>query len=268
MQIQINRRNLVLCLVTALTLVGFLVLQQNSLAQDQERTLRAGERFEVGGGQSVEILRCRGEGRDRECEVQYYRANGPEGGPMWQAEGPLLAAQARVAAARQAEAGTPAPPAGDNTPTKTDDDDAANRPDDKPAVPGDCASNVPAGESSKTAKASADLFKRKIYYIYNVLANGTGSAPLSVGVTFLNFDVGQPFTNIVRVDPVTGAHRLNDAAPVNATIYPVRSKHIVCEQYRDRLQSRQVENRYNCFKNRDGEWVCGADGIPKVIQLN
>jgi len=223
MQIQINRRRLALCLVTALTLAGFLVLNQNSIAQDQERTLRAGEKFEVGGGQSVEILRCRGEGRDRECEVQYYRANGPEGGPMWQAAGPLLAAQARVAAARQAEAGATAPPQGDNNALETRDDDAAKAPDNKPAVNEECASNVPAGDSSKTAKASADLFKRKIYYIYNVLANGTGSAPLKVGVTFLSFDVGQPFTNIVRVDPATGAHRLNDAAPVNATIYPVRS---------------------------------------------
>jgi hypothetical protein len=267
MQTQITRRSFALCLVIMFTLVGFLVLQQNSLAQDQERPLRAGEKFEVGGGQSVEILRCRGEGRDRECEVQYYRANGPEGGPMWQAEGPLLAAQARVTAARRAEAATPAP-AGDQPAPAAGDDDAAKTPDDKPAAPEDCASNVPAGDSSKTAKASAELFKRKIYYIYNVLANGTGSAPLSVGVTFLNFDVGQPFTNIVRVDPVTGAHRINDAAPVNATIYPVRSKHIVCEQYRDGLQRRQVENKYNCFKNRDGEWVCGADGIPKVIQLN
>lgn len=101
-----------------------------------------------------------------------------------------------------------------------------------------------------------------------MLANGTGSPPLKVGVTFVNFQVSKPFTNIVRVDPGVGAYRINDAAPVNATIYPVKSEHIVCEQYRDRTYRRSVANKCACFKNRDGEWVCGADGIPKITQLN
>ena len=51
MPTQINRRRFALCLVTALILVGLLALNQNSIAQDQERTLRAGEKFEVGVGQ-------------------------------------------------------------------------------------------------------------------------------------------------------------------------------------------------------------------------
>ena len=237
-----------------------------SLAQDGK--LRPGEKFDVGGGQSVEIRQCRGEDREQECEVQYYRGNQPEGKPMWQWAGPLLAAQARVAASKRTQ---PEADATDKIPDEaaretTDDDDITTA--DKPATTSDCSSNVPTGDSSSAAKPSAELFKRKIYYIYNVLADGTGSAPLKVGVTFLSFEVSRPFTNIVKVDPVGGAYRINDAAPVNAIIYPVRSKHIVCEQYRDGLMRRQVENKYNCFKNRDGEWVCGADGVPKTIQLN
>jgi len=48
----------------------------------------------------------------------------------------------------------------------------------------------------------------------------------------------------------------------------VISKHVVCEEYRDRTLRKQVENKYACFKNKDGEWVCGADGIPKTTQMN
>jgi hypothetical protein len=269
MTYKINLRLLALCVVTAFALLGFSLLGPASMAREPQEKLRAGERFEVGGGQSVEIRQCRDVGRDQECEVQYYRGNEPEGKPMWQWAGPLLAAQARVAAYKQAQAGPAAldEKATDNAAKKTNDDDDVTS-EDKTATTAECTSNVPSGESSSTAKPSAELFKRRIYYIYNVLANGTGSAPLKVGVTFLSFEVSKPFTNVVRVDPVGGAHRINDAAPVNAIIYPVRSKHIVCEQYRDGLKRRQVENKYNCFKNRDGEWVCGADGIPKISQLN
>ena len=131
----------------------------------------------------------------------------------------------------------------------------------------DCSFSAPLADTSKTAKPSEQLFKRKIYDNYHVIVNGTGSAPLKLGVTFLSFQMSKPFTNIVRVDPGVGAYRINDAAPVNATIYPVKSEHIVCEEYRDRTLRKRVENKYACFKNRDGEWSCGADGIPKITQL-
>jgi hypothetical protein len=264
---QTRLRFLGLCVIATFALLGFSLLGSTSLAQEQQRKLQAGEKFEVGGGQSVEIRQCRDEGRDQECEVQYYRGNEPEGKPMWQWAGPLLSAQARVAAYKQTQARPAAAPESiDNSAKETNDDDDVTT--DTGTAQTECSSNVPTGDSSRTAKPSEELFKRKIYYIYNVLADGTGSAPLKVGVTFLSFQMSKSFTNIVRIDPVGGAYRINDAAPVNAIIYPVRSKHIVCEQYRDGLKRRQVENKYNCFKNRDGEWVCGADGIPKTVQLN
>lgn len=265
---KINLRYLALCVIATFAVLGFSLSGPASLARELQDKLRAGQTFEVGGGQSVEIRQCRDVGRDQECEVQYYRGSEPEGKPMWQWAGPLLAAKARVAASggTQTEASANSEPPDKTAKETTDDDDETT--EAKTATTGDCASNVPAGDSSSTAKPTAELFKRKIYYIYNMLADGTGSAPLKVGVTFLDFQMGQSFTNIVKVDPGRGAYRINDAAPVNAIIYPVRSKHIVCEQYRDGLKRRQVENKYNCFKNRDGEWVCGADGIPKTIQLN
>ncbi|MEP6742130.1 MAG: hypothetical protein ABJB61_06480 [bacterium] len=271
---RINLRVLAMCLLTAFVLSGVSLLNQNSFAQEQERKLVPGEKFEVGGGQSVEIIQCRGEGRDQECEVQYYRASGPEGKPMWQWASQLLAAEARVLAVKQpkekAETGNQR--TADNAlRAKNDDDDADATPTvkaERPASKEDCSFAGIAGDTSKTAKPSEQLFKARIYYLYNLAANGTGSAPLKVGVTFLSFQMNKSFTNIVRVDPAFGAYRINDAAPPNATIYPVASKHIVCEQYRNSTMRRQVENKYACFKNRDGEWVCGADGIPKITQLN
>src|SRR5258706_3788396 len=149
-------------------------------------------------------------------------------------------------------------------PTDDDDDDAVQPKD----ANGECASNAPAVDRSGTAKASETLFKGVIYYNYNLAANGTGQGPLKVGVVFLSFQVGAPFSNTVSNVPGIGAQRKNDAAPVNAAIYPVRSKHIVCEQYRDRSLRRQIESNYACFKNRDGQWVCGVDGFPKIVQLN
>jgi hypothetical protein len=106
--------------------------------------------------------------------------------------------------------------------------------------------------------------KREIYDNYWVGWNKNGTtSPLNIGVTFLSLEMGRTYTNVAA-----NGWRINDAAPVNATMYHVRSKHIVCEEYRDRTLRRQVESGYSCFKNRDAEWACGIDGVPKITQLN
>ena len=144
-----------------------------------------------------------------------------------------------------------------------DDDDEKQTEGNKTTNNEDCTSNATLVIKNTTANPSEELFKGVIFYIYNLNANGTGQAPLKVGVTFLSFQMGTSFTNLVR-----NGNRINDAAPVNATIYRLKSKHIVCEQYRDATQRRQVESNYACFKNKDGIWVCGIDGFPKITQLN
>jgi hypothetical protein len=138
------------------------------------------------------------------------------------------------------------------------------------SVAGECSFEAPAPKYSNTDRFSANLAKRNIYDGYERYANGTLSAPLRVGVMFLSFEVGKPYTNTVRNIPGRGAQRINDAAPPNATIYRVKSKHIVCDEYSDGVQRKQVTSDYDCFKNRDGEWVCGSGGDvpPKIIQLN
>jgi hypothetical protein len=152
-----------------------------------------------------------------------------------------------------------APENKDDAPVKQidDDDDGENQTADD-----NCDFDPPGAKIFNADKFSAALARRVIYDRYRMFANGTLLAPLKVGVTFLSFQVGKPFTNIVR-----GAFRINDAAPAGATIYPVKSKHIVCEQYRDSTRRKQIESNFACFKNKDGEWVCGIDSIPKIIQL-
>jgi len=267
----IKRTNLrlVLSAVMALTVLVLLSGSSNSLAQKQERTFTVGEMVETGGGMFAKILRCRGAAETEECEIQYYRGDVLESTPRWENAYFLRQAEQRVLEYRKRQAGEP--PKNENRDRGQPDraEEVRKNKNEEPATEQTaCSFLAPAGDTSRTAKASELLFKRKIYDIYHVLANGSGSAPLNVGVTFLNFQMNKPFLNVLRVDRARGALRINDAAPLNATIYPVRSQHVVCEQYRDATLRRRVENRYACFKNRDGEWVCGADGIPKITQLN
>ncbi len=262
-----SKNVLSVCISVLATLVFLTAVNQKSFADDGQRKFKPGEFVETGGGMSVKILQCRGAGDAEECEVQYYRGDDLESTPRWENALFLRTAEARVIESKRRERGeNPAPPPAEPAgPEVAPVPDAENKTADHTA---ECEFTPPDADTSNTARPSEQLFKAKIYRIYAVLADGTGMAPLKVGVSFESFQMGRAFTNVVKVDPGRGAYRINDAAPVNAAIYPVVSKHIVCEQYRDRTLRRRVENKYACFKNRDGEWVCGADGIPKTTQLN
>lgn len=133
----------------------------------------------------------------------------------------------------------------------------------------ECSFEPPAPKHSNSDAFSANLAKREIYDGYKLYANGTLSAPSRVSVQFLLFQVGSSYKNTVKNVPGVGAKRINDAAPPNQTIYRVKSKHIVCEEYSNGVYRKQVTGDYDCFKNRDGEWVCGSSGNapPKIIQL-
>jgi hypothetical protein len=261
-----NLRILNLCLL-AFVLLGTSLPKQTVSGQGQ-RKFTPGEMVETGGGISAKILRCRGAGENEECEVQYYRGDDLESTPRWENALFLRTAEERVLNQKKRQAGEHETADGDVAKPQPPPPAAADERANAEQNTADCSFTPPPGDTSKTARASEQLFKRKIYDAYHIIVDGTNSAPLKLGVTFLNFQVGRPFTNIVRVDPGVGAYRANDAAPVNAIIYPVKSEHIVCEQYRDRTNRKRVVNKYACFKNRDGEWVCGADGMPKITQLN
>ena len=347
-----RKQNLYLLALLAALTVSALVVSFTAFAHDNERKFKAGEKVEVGGGQSVEIFQCRGEGSNEECEVQFFRDGQPEGVKQWFSADSIRHGEERVKAARDRDAAgaryvegqklqTVAPTehpkfqpgeyietgggiteeilecrgAGANRECKTQafrdgapvgvgnwqyvsdlqrgvnrvqsykrtekqieaqdaaHDKAADVVKNAPETPtqnATCSFDPPGPKVSNADLFSEALAKRKIYDRYKMNVNGSLGAPLRVGVQFVSFQVDKSYKNIVRNIPGVGAQRINDAAPPNATIYRVKSKHIVCEEYRDGPQRKEVTSDYDCFKNRDDEWVCGSGGAvpPRIIQLN
>lgn len=224
-----------------------------------------GEYIETGGGIIDEILECRGAGENRECKTQAFRDGAAIGVGIWQDVSGLRRAVNRVQSSKRNQNEVAPQNAADGNTAQT----VQNTPAASPQK-AECSFEPPAPKHSNSDPFSANLAKREIYDGYKLFANGTLSAPLKVGVQFLSFQVVGPYKNIVKNIPGVGAKRINDAAPPNTTIYRVKSKHIVCEEYSDGVYRKQVTSDYDCFKNRDGEWVCGSGGDvpPKIIQLN
>ncbi len=131
----------------------------------------------------------------------------------------------------------------------------------------ECSYDAAVGTVSRTDQASAQLFKRVLYNWFNLdVKEGGTTNPLKVGVTFLEFQMGAPFTNRVFVDPGTGAQRLNDGAPVGATVYPVKTTYIHCGRYRGSTERRVTQQNFACFKDRFGDWVCPVDSVPVNLE--
>ncbi len=229
----------------------------------QERALRAGDRVEVGGGQSVEIKQCRGAGWDEECFVQFYN-DGEKSGPlMWFSARNIRAGEERVRAAAglppRATAGTVAssPPVQPGKPPTAP-------PVSRAAAAGQCPRTPYGGPVAGRTPASPALSKRKVADTYTMATRD----PYWYGVTFESFTVGAPIRNKVSVVPGTGATRVTNGAPPNATLHPVKSRHVVCEQSPGQAKRRRVESSYFCFISKDDEWRCGGEGVPKITQLD
>jgi hypothetical protein len=131
----------------------------------------------------------------------------------------------------------------------------------------ECSFDAPGTKVSRTAPASALLFKRVIYdwFALDVKEGGTTN-PLRVGLTFLEFQMGKSFVNRVYVDPGTGAQRLHDGAPVGAMIYPVKTKYMHCRGYRGEILREVVQENFACFKDRFGDWVCPTDSVRQILE--
>jgi hypothetical protein len=138
------------------------------------------------------------------------------------------------------------------------------------AQPGTAAGACPGAPPavSDSAPFSEAVFRRKAYEGYARNVNGTTTAPLAVGVTFESVRLGAPIKNDVHVDPGRGALRVNDAAPPYTSLYPVVSRHVVCEQYRDGVKHRRVEAVEHCFITRDKLWACGVFGALNITQID
>lgn len=122
-----------------------------------------------------------------------------------------------------------------------------------PAAPVlECSLEQPPAVDIKTAPASAAVFKRIIYEWEAARESRT-----RVGLKFESFEIGRTFRN-VYVNSKNGL--IAEGFPQNATIYPVKTKFVLCVEGTDLNKRTVVEIGNYCGKNRFGEWSCGAGG--------
>jgi hypothetical protein len=118
-------------------------------------------------------------------------------------------------------------------------------------------------------KFSVALAKSGIYERYGFEKDIGGiSSPADVGVTFLNVQLLNSYTNTVTVVPGRGAQRKHDGAPPNAMIYRFHAKYIVCRKYSNTTVRTQYESDNVCFKEANGNWHCPVDSVPEITELN
>jgi hypothetical protein len=129
-----------------------------------------------------------------------------------------------------------------------------------------CTFDPPAAAISRSSVASEAVFSRVIYDFFGSTVDGSLSAPLKVGVTFRELAVAPSINNKVVVDPATGAHRLDDGAPVNATLYPVKAIYVYCRAFRNSIEREVVQQNFVCFKDKFGDWTCPTDSFRKVLE--
>lgn len=118
-----------------------------------------------------------------------------------------------------------------------------------------CPKSAYGGPVPGTTPASAALFRQKITDSITMGSYGRGW----YGVILADFKVGSPVRNGVGQLPGGGASRVNNGAPVGATMYPVSTTMTVCEGWPSGSGSwRTSAKKYLCFVSANREWTCGA----------
>jgi hypothetical protein len=121
----------------------------------------------------------------------------------------------------------------------------------------ECLFNEPTGIVTKTAPASAALFKRMIYE-----KEAAANHRTKVGVTFETFQMGKPYKNII-----SGRRLLHEFLPQNTTIYPIKTRFVTCVQGKEFNSRVVIETCYDCAKDKFGEWTCGPGcGAAKFLE--
>lgn len=118
---------------------------------------------------------------------------------------------------------------------------------------GNCSFTAPAPPVSDTEKFSAKLAKRKIYESY---VKNEKQKPVKVGVSFTDFETGEPFVNTVSVAATSGIQLKYALAPAGAMVYPVKTKVLLCQQSAGKTTSQTLLANYACFRNKLGGWTC------------
>lgn len=234
-------------------------------AAAQVRAYQPGEMVRMEGGEAYRIVQCFGPTEWDDCEVQAYQDGRiARTGTLRMSIRNLRAGEAR----RRAAAGEPEPVA---TPAPAPVRPGRGAPASGP--PGGqaaamCTWSPPGPAVSANNAFSPALARRKIYDHYARRANGSGSAPVRVGVVFEGYTRGGSYRNTVHNVPGQGAQRRHAGAPVNATVYTFRSRHVVCDQYRDGVTRRRVEGTHACYISRDQEWVCASENDTRTTELD
>lgn len=121
-----------------------------------------------------------------------------------------------------------------------------------PAPRLECSLEQPAAVDPRTAAASEAVFKRLIYEWEAARETRT-----RVGVKFEAFQIGRAFKN-VYVNAKNGLRA--EGFPQNATIYPIKTKFVLCVEGTDMNKRSVVELGNFCAKDSFGQWSCGAGG--------
>jgi hypothetical protein len=150
-------------------------------------------------------------------------------------------------------------------------DESRMRPIGGHQITAECDYNLP-GDNSPNAKASEQLFKKEIWQRYFMLSQAGGNpsvnSPLETGIAFLTFEMGTAFKNTVGNLPGQGVSRINNGAPVNALIHPVKTKFVTCRKYATGVSRFMHDETMHCFKNKEGEWTCDGAGVPKITPID
>jgi hypothetical protein len=275
-----RQKQLLFAAIACITL--FLAGQTQVAAQNQPRKYQPGYTWSD-GSYVYKLLRCDGEGEWSECEVQMYKDNKP--GYIWRTtlhniraiEQSRLAAEAREAKSAGGTGNTNNNTADQNSLPQQRTTVSPTPPPNRQATQGgaaggnktdaECTYEPPGPPVTGQSRFSEAVAKRKTYDWYAVNANGTGFAPVKVGVVFLSFKMGAPYKNTVSIVPGYGAKRRHDGAPPGATIYTPKIKIMVCEQYSNAVERKLVEGTRACFKTKDGSWTCPGADDTKTTKL-
>jgi hypothetical protein len=229
-----------------------------------------GDIFIDRNGDTLQITKCKGSGWQAECQLRRLAESG--NAPIdpterwwsvdtlrgseksWISEGnaPYSGPAVPLPGAAAAVGPNARVPQGGRQPARNQQ--VANVPATASAG-GACPKTPYGGPVSGSRSPSAALFKQKVSDSYTMAAY----PPYWYGVEFESFSVGAPIRNVVSNVPGSGATRVTNGAPPNATLYPVTSVQRVCEGAPSGGEPwRRDSKRYYCFVTKEHEWTCGA----------
>ena len=116
-----------------------------------------------------------------------------------------------------------------------------------------CPITVPPQVAS--TKPSVALFKRRIYDVLAMQAPGR-----RIGVTYESFRQGATFKNRKQILGYA------QGAPDGATIYPVKTTLVLCDEYETAIYRLRYEEQYHCFRDEFAAWRCELSASRKLEQ--